>query len=109
VDVAVDAARREDVPLAGHYFGGHAHYQARVHAGHDVRIACLANAHDAPALDADIGLVHAGVVEYQRISNQQVERVGLPDAGRLPHAIAQGFAPTKLAFLAVHAVVALDL
>jgi hypothetical protein len=55
-----------------------------------------------------IGLVHAGEIEYQRVGNQQVERVGLPDAGRLPHAVAQSFAPAKLAFLAVHAVVALD-
>jgi hypothetical protein len=81
-------------------------HHARRHAGHDVRVTGLANAHDAPALNADVGLENAGVIHHQRVGNDQIQRVGLGNTGGLAHAVAQHLAAAELAFLAVHAVVA---
>ena len=48
-----------------------------VDAGLDVGIAGLADARDAPVLDADVGLDDAPVIEDERIGD---DRVGAPSA-----------------------------
>ena len=63
VDVRVDAAGRDDQPLAGDGLGRDADDHARRDARHHVGVAGLADAGDAPALDADVGLVDAGPVD----------------------------------------------
>ena len=45
------------------------------HAGHHVGIAGLADAGDAAALDADVGLADAGPVDDERVGDHAVERV----------------------------------
>ena len=109
VDVRVDAAGGEDQAFAGDRLGRHADDHARRHAGHHVRVAGLADAGDAAVLDADVGLVDAGPVDDQRVGDDAVERLGVGDAGRLAHAVAQHLAAAELALVAVDGVVALDL
>ena len=50
------------------------------HAGHHRRVAGLADAGDAAALDADVGLADAGPVDDQRVGDDAVERLGVGDA-----------------------------
>ena len=45
-------------------------------AGHHVGVAGLADAGDAAALDADVGLADAGPVDDERVGDDAVERVG---------------------------------
>ena len=59
----------EDQALAGDDLGGDAHDHPRRHAGHHVRVAGLADAGDAPVLDADVRLVDAGVVDDERVGD----------------------------------------
>ena len=54
--VAFDRAGGDDEGGAGDAGGGVADDQVRVDARHDVRIARLADADDAPVADADVGL-----------------------------------------------------
>ena len=71
VDVRVDAAGGEDEAFAGDGFGRHADDQVGRDARHHVRIAGLADAGDAPVLDADVGLVDAGPVDDERVGDHE--------------------------------------
>ena len=64
VDVRVDAARGEDAALAGDDLGARADHD--VDAGLHVGVAGLADAANAPVLDADVRLDDAPVVEDRR-------------------------------------------
>ena len=64
MDMAVDAAGGDDAPLAGDHLGAGADHD--VDAGLNVGIAGLADAGDAAAADADVGLEDARVVENRR-------------------------------------------
>ena len=75
VDVRVDPAGREDQALAGDRFRRDADDHSVRHAGHHVGIAGLADAGDAPVLDADVGLADAGPVDDERVGDDAVERV----------------------------------
>ena len=109
VDVRVDAAGGDDQAFAGNRFGRDADDHARRDAGHHVRIAGLADAADAAALDADVGFVDAGPVDDERVGDDAVERVDLTDARGLAHAVAEHLAAAELAFVAVDGVIAFDL
>lgn len=74
VDVAVDAARREDLPVAGQDLRGRPDHQGRIDAVHGVRVARLADADDPAVAHADVGLDHAPVVEHDGAGDDQVRR-----------------------------------
>ncbi len=109
MNVGVETARGEDQPFAGDDLGGDADHHVLRDAGHDIRIACLADAGNQAAFDADVGLVDSGVVHDEGIGDDAVERVGITDAGRLSHAFANDFSAAKFAFVAIRRVVLLDL
>ena len=71
MDVQVEAAGGEDLALARD------HLRARpdddVDVRLDVRVAGLADPRDAPALQADIGLHDAPVIEDQRVGDDRVD------------------------------------
>ena len=71
MDVAVDAARRHNAAFATDDFGAWPDHDvdARLH----VRIARLANGDDAAALQPDVGLDDAPVVEDQRVGHHRVD------------------------------------
>ncbi len=80
------------------------------HAGHHVGIAGLADAGDAPALDADVRLADAGPVDDERVGDDAVERAASSETpARLAHAVAQHLAAAELALVAVDGGVVLDL
>src|SRR4029077_9734155 len=80
-----------------------------IDTGLDVGVAGLADAGDAAALDADIGLDDAPVVENDGVGDDGVD--GALGAGtlRLPHAVADHLAAAEFNFLAVDRAVGLDL
>ena len=111
VDVRIDAAGGDDVPLAADDLGARA--DDDVDAALHVRVARLADGHDTPALEADVGLHDAPVVQDQRVGHDAIHRAFGARALRLRHAVADRLAAAELDFLAVAAgaqrVVLLDL
>ena len=79
VDVAVDAAGGDDQAFAGDDLGARA--DDDVDAGLGVGVAGLADGRDAAALEADVGLDDAPVVDDQRVGDDAV--AGLVLAGPL--------------------------
>src|SRR5690606_37228074 len=69
----------------------------------------FADPEDAATLDADVGLLDAGVIDDQRVRDHDVERLLLGGAVLLAHPFAQHFAAAELALVAVDREVALDL
>src|SRR5207248_2106992 len=74
VDVAVDTARGEDLPVAGQDFRRRPDDQGRIDAVHRVGVARFADADDPAVADADVGLDHAPVVQNDRAGDDQVGR-----------------------------------
>ena len=72
MDMRVDAARGEDVALAGDHLG--ARPDDDVDAGLDVGVAGLADAGDAAVGQADIGFDDAPMVDHHRIGDDGVDR-----------------------------------
>ena len=72
VDVAVDAARGQDLALARDDLGPRP--DDDVDAGLGVGVAGLADLVDAPVAQADVGLVDAGPVDDQRVGDDGVDR-----------------------------------
>jgi hypothetical protein len=103
VDVAVDAAGGDDHALAGNDLGARA--DDDVHARLHIGVAGLADGRDAAALDADVGLDDAPVVDDQRIGDHAVgaRGAGAVDALALAHAVADGLAAAELDLFAVAA------
>ena len=106
MNVRVDGAWRRDQPFARDHFGAGADHD--VDAGLNVRIAALADADDAPVLDADVGLDDAPVIDDQRIGDDGVDDVG-GVALALAHPVADDLAAAELHFLAIDRMVAFDL
>ena len=107
MDVAVDAARGDDLAFAGDRLGARADHD--VDLGLDVGVAGLADADDAAVLQADIGLDDAPVIDDQRVGDDGVDRALRARALALAHAVADHLAAAELHFLAVGRVIALDL
>jgi hypothetical protein len=68
------AAGGEDLALAGDRLG--AGTDEDVHPRLGVRVAGLADAGDAPVLDADVGLDDAPVVQDQGVGDDQIRHLG---------------------------------
>ncbi len=107
--MCVERPGRQDHLLASYHLGGDADDHPLIDPRHDIRVAGFADSGDAPVLDADIGLVDAGIVEHQRIGNHQIQRLILARSALLAHSIAQDLAAAKLALFAVDGVILLDL
>ena len=114
VDVAVDAAGGDDQTFAGDDLG--AGTDDDVDAGLGVGVAGLADGGDAAALQADVGLDDAPVVDDERVGDDAVAglvRSGAVDDLALAHAVADGLAAAELDLLSIAAgtqrVVGLDL
>ncbi|MNH01122.1 hypothetical protein D3C79_603320 [compost metagenome] len=102
----VDAASGDDLAFGGDHLGARPHRQGhpRLHIG----VAGLADADDAPVLDADIGLDDAPVVDDQRVGQHQVQRLAGEHLA-LAHAVADDLAAAELDLLAIDREVLLDL
>ena len=109
MDVGVDAAGGDNLSLAGNDVGAAADDHAGGDAVHDVGAPGLADADDDARLDANVGLVDAGPVDYEGVGDDDVEGVGVGAAGGLAHALAQRLAAAKLALVAVRGQVGADL
>ncbi len=107
MDVAVDAARGDDLAFAGDRLGARADHD--VDLGLDVGVAGLADADDAAVPEADIGLHDAPVVDDQGVGDDGVDRALRARALALAHAVADHLAAAELHLLAVGRVVLLDL
>ncbi len=105
MDVAVDAAWRDDHPLAGDDFRRGADHD--VNAGLNVGIAGLADAADTAVLDADVGLDDAPVIDDQRVGDDSIGAV-FPVALTLPHPVADHLAAAEFHFLAVDGEIFFD-
>jgi hypothetical protein len=93
--VAVDAAGREDPAVPGEHLGAGADDQVRVDAVHRVRVAGLAQRHDAAVADADVGLDDPPVVEDDRTGDHQVGRALRPGGTALAHRLADDLAAAE--------------
>ena len=101
MDVGVDSAGCYDFSFTGDHFRSRANDHAGGHAVHDVRIAGLADSHDAPASDSDVGLVDAAVVHDYCIRDDQIESAIIGSRRRgLSHAVADHFAAAEFCFFA---------
>ena len=125
MDVTIVTAGREDRALAGDRLGRRADGHRVALAGLEVGknraksilnagISRVANADNATALDADVGLYDAEFgVENQRVGDYHVKRFGVLGQGRLAHAVADHLAAAELDLVAVAGAlgdeVALDL
>jgi hypothetical protein len=70
-------------------------------ARHDVGIARLADAGDQAVLDADVGLVNAGVIHDQGVGDDAIQRSAWRRRRRPGPAFADGFAAAEFAFVAI--------
>mmetsp|Transcript_5452 Transcript_5452/g.16706 ORF Transcript_5452/g.16706 Transcript_5452/m.16706 type:complete len:276 (+) Transcript_5452:1246-2073(+) len=110
VHMGVDSACGDDELLARDRVGGHARDHTRGDAIHAVRIARLADAHDARAFDANVRLHHTeDWVDNESVGDDGVQSIVSIAARRLAHALAQHFPAAKLQLIAVHREVLLDL
>src|SRR2546422_4688587 len=109
VDVRVEPTGGDDLPLTGDHLRPGPDDHPRRHAGHEVGVAGLADADDAPLAEAEVGLHDAPVIDDHRVRDHHVEdAVGPGRARRLPHAIADHLAAAELRLLAGHGQIALD-
>ena len=102
VNVRVDAPGGDDVALAGDDLGAGA--DDDVHTGLHVGVAGLADGGDAAALQADVGLDDAPVVDDQRVGDDAVVRLvvaGAVDGLALAHAVADRLAAAELDLFAI--------
>src|SRR5258705_9649087 len=112
MNVAVYSAGSNDQVLARHHFSGRADDQFRIHALHRVRIAGLADFHDAATLDSDIAFHDPPVIDDQGVRDDEIERsweVLSPGVAALAHPVANDFAATKSDLVAVGRKVLFDL
>src|SRR6185312_762895 len=107
MDVAVDAARGDDLALTRDRLGTRADDDG--HARLDIGIAGLADADDAAVPEADVGFHDPPMVEDQRVGDHGIHRALRPRALALAHAVADHLAAAELHLLAVDRVILLDL
>src|SRR6185295_8010943 len=91
------------------HLGGRADRHAGRDSRHEIGIARLADRHDAPVADTDVGLHDAPVIDDHRVGDDRVERAFRPRGPRrLPHAVADHLAAAELRLLAGDGEIALD-
>src|SRR5258706_621178 len=103
--MAVDSPWRHQHAFAGDDFGRGA--DDNVHARLDVGIAGLADAGNAAALDADVGLDDAPVIDDQCIRNNGIGAI-LGVTLALSHAVAYHLAAAEFHFFTVDGVIFFD-
>ena len=98
VDVGVDPASGDDLPLGGNHFRRGADRDR--HAGLNVRVPGFADGEDPPVLHTDIGLHDPPVIDDQRVGENQVHAAV---SGHLPltHAVADHLPAAELDLFAV--------
>ena len=101
VNVGVNATSGHDHAFATDDFGARANDD--VNAGLGVWVACFADGCNAIAFEANVGFHNAPVVNDEGIGEYAIHGAFCVGALRLRHAIANGFAATKLHFFAVGA------
>src|ERR1051326_163334 len=107
MNMAVDAAGRDDLALAGDDLGPGTDND--IDAGLDVGVARLADAGDAPVANANIGFDDAPMIQDDGIRDNRVDRALGARALPLPHAVADDLAAAELDLLAIDRAVAFDL
>lgn len=98
----------EDISFSGDGLRAWAHGHSRGDPRHDVRVTGLTHTSDFAILNADVALIDSGVVHDQHVRDNAVQAVIADGPGSLAHAIAEGFASSKLALVAVDREVPLD-
>ncbi|MDQ1425085.1 MAG: hypothetical protein QOD72_2583 [Acidimicrobiaceae bacterium] len=109
MDVAVDGAGGKDAAVAGDHFGGRSDHQIGVDTIHRVRVAGLAEGHDASVAHADVGFDHAPMVEHDGAGDDRVEGALGASHRRLPHRLTDHLAAAEHSFVAAGATVFGDL
>src|SRR5262249_4002439 len=107
MDMAVDAAGRDDLALAGDDFGAWA--DDNIDPGLDIGVAGLADAANAAVANADIGFDDAPVIEDDGVRNNGIDCSFGARALPLPHAVADDLAAAELDLLPVDRAVVFDL
>ena len=107
MDVRIEAASGQDLALAGDHLG--ARPDDDVDARLDVGVAGLADPLDAAALQPNVGLHDAPVIEDEGVGDDRVDGAVGVRRLRLPHAVADDLAAAELHLLAIGGEVALDL
>jgi hypothetical protein len=105
--VRPEAAGRQNPAFAGNDLGTRP--DDDIDLGLRIRIAGLADTRDAPALEGDIGLHDAPVVDDQGIGDDGIGRTGRVRHLTLAHAVANDLAAAELHLLAIGGEIALDL
>jgi len=107
VDVCVDAAGGEDLPLTGDHLGAGA--DEDIDPRLNIGVTRLTDGGDTPVLEADIRLNDTALIEAQRVGDHGIVRAaGSLELG-LPHAVADHLAAAELDLFAVDRVIVLDL
>ena len=109
VNMRVQTPGCDDLALASNNISTTAHNHVGRYAVHDIWVSCLADAHDDALLDANVGLVDARVVHDERVGDDHVQTLSIRTASRLSHALAQRLSAAKLALVAIHRHIPLDL
>jgi len=109
VHVSVDASGGDNLPLSSNDIGAATDYHVGRDALHDIWATRLADADNHTVLDANIGLVYTGPIDYQGVGDHHIECLRVRTACGLTHAFAQRLAATELAFVAVRRQVLLHL
>jgi hypothetical protein len=73
VDVGVEAACCNNLVLASDHVCTGSNHHVRIHAIHDIWVACFADSNNDAVFDADVGLEDTSPVDYQRIRDDSVE------------------------------------
>ena len=106
VDVGVDAASREDVPLTGNGFS--ARSDGDGHPIADVGIARFADGADAAVFEAHISFDNAPPIQDQGVGDHRVNGTRSAAGLALAHAITDDLAAAELHLIAIDGVVLLD-
>mmetsp|Transcript_24303 Transcript_24303/g.37461 ORF Transcript_24303/g.37461 Transcript_24303/m.37461 type:complete len:405 (+) Transcript_24303:486-1700(+) len=75
VNVRINSPRSEYGPFTSNDFGVDANDQIRRHPILRVGISSLANSNDGAIVHTNVGLVDAGIIDNERIGNDQIERL----------------------------------
>jgi hypothetical protein len=99
MDVYIDAARRDNLSLAGDRFRPRS--DDNIYIRLYIRISCLADRRNMTIFNADICFYDSPVVEDQRVGNDGINRSLRSGPLRLAHAVAHNLPAPELHLLAI--------
>src|SRR6187401_2469726 len=103
MNVGIDAAGCQNPALSGEDLRGGSDLHSTSYAIHDAGISRLSDCGDPTITDCDISLVDSGVVENQRIGDNQIGRTSRTSRfRRLTHAVADDLTAAELYLVAVN-------